>query len=214
MIISHQDHRIELLSERAIFLPDHSALVLSDVHLGKAASFQAHGLPVPEGDDLVDLTRISHLLEITQARELVIVGDLLHSPRGISPQLISQLEQWMSQCPAKITLVLGNHDRRAIKAYHIESAPMLKLGAIHLIHDPADTSDHFSICGHLHPVSEIKDRLRGYHRTPCFWLTDQMLVLPSFGTFTGGHPIKPAPENRVFSPLKGRVIELPAHCWK
>ena len=89
MIISHQDHRIELLSERAIFLPDHSALVLSDVHLGKAASFQAHGLPVPEGDDLVDLTRISHLLEITQARELVIVGDLLHSPRGISPQLIS-----------------------------------------------------------------------------------------------------------------------------
>lgn len=214
MLISHLGHQIELLSEHAIFLPDHSVLVLSDVHLGKAAAFQAHGLPVPEGDDSTDLARISHLLEKTQAQELVIAGDLLHSPSGVSEKLIAQLETWMNQCPAKITLVLGNHDQRALKDYHMVNVPMLKLGEIQIIHDPADASDLFCICGHLHPVIRLKDRPRGHLRTPCFWLRDQVLILPSFGTFTGGHPIQPTPKDRVFSPLNGRVVELPSSCWK
>jgi len=214
VLITHLGHKIELLGEHAVLLPDHSALVLADVHLGKATTFQAHGLPVPEGDDMADLARIRQLVEKTKARQLIIAGDLLHSPGGVSPTLISQLEHWMKECPAKITLVLGNHDQRALHAHHLESVPTLALDGIHIIHDPADATGVFSICGHLHPVIRVKDTPRGHLRTPCFWLTESTLVLPSFGTFTGGHPIKPASPDRIFAPLNGRVVELPPTYWK
>ncbi|MDB4508303.1 ligase-associated DNA damage response endonuclease PdeM [Akkermansiaceae bacterium] len=209
MLISHLDHQIELLSEQVVFLPKHSALVLSDVHLGKATTFQAHGLPVPEGDDAADLARITQLVDQTKAQQLIIAGDLLHSPSGVSPALISKLETWMSQCLAKITLVLGNHDQRALRAYAMESVSSLELDGIHIVHDPADITQDFSICGHLHPVIRVKDNSRRRLRTACFWLSEKTLVLPSFGTFTGGHPIKPAAGDRVFAPLNGRVVELP-----
>ena len=214
MLITHQGHKIELLSEHAAFLPKHSALVLSDVHLGKATTFQAHGLPVPEGDDTADLTRISRLVKTTKAQQLIIAGDLLHSPSGVSPALISQLETWMNQCSAKITLVLGNHDQRALRAHPMESVPSLELDGLHIIHDPADATEGFSICGHLHPVIRVKDKPRSHLRTACFWLTEHTLILPSFGTFTGGHPIEPTSKDRIFAPLNDRVVELPPSYWK
>lgn len=214
MLITHQGHKIELLSEHAIFLPQHSALILADVHLGKATTFRAHGLPVPEGDDAADLTRINDLLEKKNAQQLIIAGDLLHSPSGVSPALISQLETWMKQCSSEITLVLGNHDQRALRAHPMKNASSLEFNGLHIIHDPADATEKFSICGHLHPVIRVKDKPRSQIRTACFWLTDKALILPSFGTFTGGHPIKPAAKDRIFIPHKGRVVELPPSYWK
>ncbi|MDE0861785.1 MAG: ligase-associated DNA damage response endonuclease PdeM [Akkermansiaceae bacterium] len=214
MLITHQGHQIELLSEHAVYLPAHSALVLSDVHLGKAATFQAHGLPVPAGDDEADLARISKLIEKTGAQKLIIAGDLLHSPHGVSPALINHLETWMSQCSARITLILGNHDRRALRAHPMESVPFLDFDGLRIIHDPAHASTGFSICGHLHPVIRVKDSPRSHLRTACFWLSESSLILPSFGTFTGGQPIKPISPDRIFAPLNGRVVELPVACWK
>lgn len=214
MLITPQGHRLELLSEHALFLPQHSTLVLSDVHLGKAATFQAHGLPVPEGDDAADLQRIDQLIEKKQAERLIIAGDLLHSPSGTSSKLIEQLKRWMEQCSAEITFVRGNHDVRAFKTHSIASVFALDLDGISIIHDPADTNESFSICGHLHPVIQIKDKRRRRLRTPCFWLSEERLILPSFGTFTGGHPIQPKPTDRLFAPLNSRVVELPSSCWK
>ena len=40
------------------------------------------------------------------------------------------------------------------------------------------------------------------------------VVSPSFGTFTGGHPIRPAAKDRIFTPLNDRIVELPASYWK
>jgi len=214
VLITHQEHKIELLSDHAVFLPEQSSLILADVHLGKAAAFQAHGLPVPTGDDEADLNRISHLLKSTQAQKLIIAGDLLHSPVGISPHFSSQLKTWMRQCPAEITLVLGNHDQRALRSHPMESVPALEIDGIHIIHDPADASEDFSICGHLHPVIQLKDKPRSRLRTACFWLTEKALIMPSFGTFTGGHPIKPNTKDRIFIPLNNRVVELPSNYWK
>jgi len=35
-------------------------------------------------------------------------------------------------------------------------------------------------------------------RLPCFVLGEQGMILPSFGAFTGGHAVKPAPGERIF----------------
>ena len=208
MQVTHRGHHIELLADHALYLPEEAALVLSDVHLGKAAAFRAHGLAVPDGDNAKDLHRISQLLELTQAKQLIIAGDLLHAPESRFPEL----ENWFLSCSANITLVIGNHDKRSLpENFIISSVPTLQLGSFHIVHDPADAPpEQFSICGHIHPAVRIKDELRKAIHSPCFHLSEHILTLPSFGSFTGGEVITPKQQDRIFIPLNGRIVEIPS----
>ena len=209
MIIQRQGLTIELLADHAIHLPGPSMLVLSDAHFGKAATFRAHGLAVPDGDDARDLQRIDRMLALTGANSLLIVGDLTHSPRGSSPAL----DEWLENNAARVTLVVGNHDSPGRLEASVRCVDRFTLGSTHFVHDPADAPEGmFSICGHLHPVVRIRDGSRNSLRLACFHLSEQRLVLPAFGTFTGGQVISPAPGDRVFVPLDGRVIDASALC--
>jgi DNA ligase-associated metallophosphoesterase len=205
MLIHHQGLQIELLADHAVHLPGHSVLVLSDTHFGKAATFRAHGLAIPDGDDARDLQRIDHLVERVGAEQLVIAGDLTHSPRGSCPGL----DAWLRLHADRVTLVIGNHDRPGgLGKAPMRSVEALQLGPAWIVHDPSDApAGRFSICGHLHPVVRIKDGRRRSLRLPCFHLSEHRLVLPAFGTFTGGQLVSPAAGDRVFVPLRGRVID-------
>ncbi|MDB0055555.1 ligase-associated DNA damage response endonuclease PdeM [Akkermansiaceae bacterium] len=211
MLITLQGHEIELLPDRAVYLPQHSALILSDVHLGKAAVFRAHGLAVPDGDNAKDLQRISKLLEKTGAKKIIIAGDLIHAPESRFPEL----DHWISSTSTEITLVIGNHDKPFLpKDFPIPSVTALSLGKIEIIHDPAHASpEQFSICGHIHPAIRIQDSPRSTLRSPCFHLTGNTFTLPAFGSFTGGQVIRPEPGDRVFIPINQRVTEVPDTCW-
>lgn len=202
---------IQLLPEGAVFLSASSSLIVADVHLGKSATFRARGLPVPEGDTELDLTRIRNLVHETHARHLVIAGDLFHAPAGITGDLSDLLGDFIRTLGIPLTLILGNHDA---KLRHLPSnlvaLPHLDQGAIRIIHDPKDASpDHLNIAGHWHPVARIPDGRRTSLRLPCFLYRKQTLVIPSFGSFTGGAIIHPEPGDRLFIPLRGQVIELP-----
>lgn len=202
---------IQLLPEGAVFLPASSSLIVADVHLGKSATFRARGLPVPEGDTELDLTRIRNLVHQTHAKHLIIAGDLFHAPSGITGDLSDLLSQFIRTLGIPLSLILGNHDA---KLRHLPSnlvaLPHLDQETIRVIHDPKDASpDHLNIAGHWHPVARIPDGRRTSLRLPCFLLRGQTLVIPSFGSFTGGAIIDPEPGDRIFIPLRGQVIELP-----
>ncbi|BCX48781.1 phosphoesterase [Haloferula helveola] len=213
MLIALSALKIELLPAAAAFLPDHGALVVSDLHLGKSATFRARGVPVPEGETAADLARLSDLLESTGARDLLITGDLVHAADGLNPEIVSQLRAWLESCPAKPKLIEGNHDRRAHLARHslrLEITRNLEIDGVTLIHDPADLDvPGPAICGHLHPSVRLPDSPRRSLRIPCFHLSEEILALPGFGSFTGTHPIEIQPGDRVFVPLKDRIQELP-----
>ncbi len=203
---------LTLLPEGAVFLTDSSTLVLADLHLGKSAAFRAKGLPVPEGDTARDLARVSKLVEKNGALRLVIAGDLFHAPSGITPDLELALEEFFNAIAIPLTLVLGNHDAKLrmipSRLHPVESLD-LECG-ITVIHDPADAKgDRLHLCGHLHPVVKIPDGKRTSLRFPCFLNRGNTLVLPSFGSFTGGAVIHPKLSDRVFVTLRDRVAELP-----
>ena len=69
--------------------------------------------------------------------------------------------------------------------------------------------NHFNICGHIHPVVKIPDGRNTSLRLPCYHLRENILTLPSFGSFTGGHVIKPNKADRFFVDHMGKVIEVP-----
>ena len=52
------DNRLRLLDDKALYLPDEEALLVSDVHLGKAETFQSFGIPIPNQMNEENLDRL------------------------------------------------------------------------------------------------------------------------------------------------------------
>ncbi|MEO7100477.1 MAG: ligase-associated DNA damage response endonuclease PdeM [Luteolibacter sp.] len=204
---------VSLLAEGAAFLTISSTLIVADIHLGKSAAFRAKGLPVPEGDTARDFARLIELAGKCRASHLVIAGDLFHSPSGITPELETALGDFIHSLGLPVTLVLGNHDAkiRQLPA-GLEVLPHLDLeGNIRVIHDPHHAEgEQLSISGHWHPVVKIPDGKRTSLRLPCFLYRNNTLVLPAFGSFTGGAILAAEPNDRVFIALRDQIVELPS----
>lgn len=76
-----------LLPEGALWWPAGAALFVADLHLGKAATFRARGLPVPGGTTQHNLARLSQLVQQHRAGQLVLLGDFLHAAQAQSAAL-------------------------------------------------------------------------------------------------------------------------------
>ncbi|MES2921382.1 MAG: ligase-associated DNA damage response endonuclease PdeM [Verrucomicrobiota bacterium] len=212
MTLFDTDPAITLLPEGAVFLTTTRTLVVADIHLGKSAAFRAKGLPIPEGDNARDFQRLLELVRKWRPERVVIAGDLFHAPSGIDEDLERTLAGFLAEIAIPLTLVVGNHDlkiRRLPAGF--ESAPHLDLGEnLRIVHDPAHASgDTIHICGHWHPVVRIPDGKRTSLRLPCFLYRNHTLVLPAFGSFTGGAILSPEADDRVFVTLREQVVELP-----
>ncbi len=62
----HGEH-VSLLPERALFWPRAATLFITDVHLGKAATFRAAAISIPGGGTEDDLARLDRIIVQTQA---------------------------------------------------------------------------------------------------------------------------------------------------
>ena len=62
-----------------MFWEKEKALVLSDLHIGKAAHFRKNGIALSNQVFESDLQRLSILIEHFKPEKLVVVGDLLHA---------------------------------------------------------------------------------------------------------------------------------------
>jgi DNA ligase-associated metallophosphoesterase len=206
---------VQLLPEKAVFLPQQGLLLVADVHLGKAQSFRRLGVPVPEGTTAGNLGRLSQLLALTEARELVFLGDLLHARQGRSAVLDEAFVQWrQAHAGVAMRLVRGNHDSRAGDppvAWGIELADEpWRCGPWALCHHPQAVAGAYAFAGHIHPGVRLgrgADRLR----LPCFHLTARHAVLPAFGEFTGLHIVQPEPGDGLAVIADGAVRWLAGH---
>lgn len=209
MTLEHFNQTL-LLPGRGVLLTD-KTLVVADLHLGKATSFQSRGLAIPEGDSQADLERLRILCEQVGALRLVINGDLFHSTAGLSPEVEHMLETWIANLGRPVQLVIGNHDRKIPRIPEwLPAAGTAEYAGVHLVHDPAEApSDRPVVCAHWHPVARIADGKRTSLRLPCFLQRRNILVLPSFGTFTGGAIVERDKDDRVFVSPGDRVIEVP-----
>lgn len=192
-----------LLAEKAIWWPARRALLVADIHLGKAAAYRALGQPVPHGTTAANLERLDALLERFDCQQLIFLGDFLHAKQSRTPQTFAALAAWRAQHPTlAITLVRGNHDKHAgdpPAALRIEVvAEPLLLGPFALQHEPHAHPSHHVLAGHVHPAYQLRGRGRQRLRLPCFALASKVSLLPSFGSFTGAMTLDAEPDRRVF----------------
>jgi len=207
-----------LLSERAAYWPARRWLVVADVHFGKAATFRALGVPVPHGTTSDTLTRLSRLVDRLDPTTIVFLGDLFHAPEAHAAATLAALYEWRERYPElELVLVEGNHDRSAgatPAALRIQTqADPWRVGSFAFCHYPRFVESAFALAGHLHPAIRLQGRAADSIRLPCFWWrggSTGLMVLPAFGSFTGGAAISREYGDRVIAAADDRVVEVPA----
>jgi metallophosphoesterase superfamily enzyme len=112
----------------------------------------------------------------------------------------------------ELVLVRGNHDDRAgdpppYLGMRVVDEP-LELDGFALSHHPRPRRGAYVLAGHLHPCVSLGGRGFDHLRLPCFWLGDDVGVLPAFGAFTGMHPIRAGAADRVFAIADGAVTAM------
>ncbi len=198
----------------ALFLPSHQALLVADAHFGKAVSFRKLGVPVPEATTTGTLESLTAAIAETGAREVVFLGDFLHSARSHARQTLEALHDWRERhAGLRLTLIRGNHDARAgdppaTLLIRVLDEPF-RLGPFALCHHPHPVPGAYVLAGHWHPCISVAGRAFERLRLPCFWLGDEVGVLPAFGSFTGMHRIDVRPGDRIFALADGVVRALP-----
>jgi DNA ligase-associated metallophosphoesterase len=185
-----------LLADRALFWPRESTLFVADVHLGKAASLRAGGIPVPRGATAGDLGRLGALVRATEARRLVVLGDLLHARAGRVAALDAAITAWRAQFAAlEIVLVRGNHDEHAGDPppgwrIDVRAAPH-RDGPFLLQHEPAIPPTGHALAGHVHPGVTLRGKAGDAVRLACFVVGPRRTILPAFGRLTGHGAVAP-----------------------
>jgi DNA ligase-associated metallophosphoesterase len=205
--------RLVLLPQRALFWPAMKLLIIADIHFGKAASFRAGGIPVPRGTTTENLRALDALVDACQATHLLFLGDFLHARHAHAAATIAALNAWRERrSELDLTLVRGNHDRHAgdpPTALRIEVVDEpWRIGPLLFAHHPQSHPDGYVLAGHVHPVYRLATRGDAL-RLPCFVFGPESGMLPSFGSFTGGHPVVPEAGDRLFVTTDDSVMEVP-----
>lgn len=194
---------VVLLGEKALYWPAGKTACVADVHFGKAAAYRALHQPVPTGTTAANLASLDRILESYDVERLVFLGDFFHAPSSISPPVIEALSAWRRRNRRlDCILVRGNHDRRAGDPpleleVTVTNEPSL-LGPFALRHTPGSHATHYVLAGHVHPTIRLRGKGKERFLLPCFQVDDGMTVLPAFGEFTGGHPVRRTAKSRFF----------------
>lgn len=169
------------LPSGALYWPDQNLLCVSDLHLGKSERVARRGgalLPPYEVTDT--LTRLDADIESTQPATVVCLGDSFDDPAA-ADGLAEAHRLWLLRLMAgrEWVWISGNHDPAPLGLGGTDHAAITR-GPLTFRHI-AILGEIGEISGHYHPKARVKSRA-----LPCFLLGQNRLILPAFGTYTGG----------------------------
>src|SRR5262245_47154694 len=86
--------RVVLFASRAALWIAARTLIVADLHLGKEETFLEFGIPMPRNVLDETLARLEALVVATGATRIVVVGDLVHARRGMTPHVVERVAAW------------------------------------------------------------------------------------------------------------------------
>lgn len=188
-------------TERTLFHKKTGSLILSDLHIGKAEHFRKNHLQIPGPIEHTELLRLHRLFEYYQPEQLFLLGDIFHSSYNKAWVSFSKLLK--SASIGRKLLIKGNHDILEPAFYEeadLEIHSRFLFGnGLCMVHDAEDCrKDEKSISGHLHPGCYVQGRARQRAILPCFFVGEQQLIMPAFGSLTGLKSLKKGSERDFF----------------
>lgn len=196
MINSHLEINLKsenflLLPQKAIYRPAKQELIVSDIHLGKAAHFRKNGIPMPTPAKSKDLEILQQLINHWQAKKVIILGDLFHSDYNLEWDLFCQFLNQNLQI--LFVLVKGNHDILKPEIYIIPNLTVvdeIEEPEFIFTHHPLKNTYRINFCGHIHPALKITGNAKQSVTLPCFAFVGNNFILPAFGSLTGLYVLK------------------------
>lgn len=199
--------RLHALGSGALWWSEQKVLCVSDLHLGKSERISRRGgaaLPPYETRDT--LARLADDLEKTDARCVVCLGDSFDDLNA-AMSLPAQEQQWITKLQAgrRWIWIEGNHDPGPLDlgGSHLNE---LTLGPLTFRHIAAPQIQG-EISGHYHPKATLSLGGRTISR-PAFLFDSDKLIMPAFGTYTGGlysssEPLRSIMRKDAFAILTG-----------
>lgn len=164
----------------ALWRPGRRTLIVSDLHLGRSERFARRNGPLlPPWDSQETLDRLAAEIAALDPACVISLGDGFDDDlAGSALDDASRHRLWQLAGARDWIWIAGNHDPAPAAA----GLPGRSLQEIRDIvafrHEPGEGPD---VAGHLHPVVSLAGR-----RWRCFALGRRHLILPAFGSYTGG----------------------------
>lgn len=192
----------------AVYWVQKKLLLISDAHLGKVSHFRKHGAAIPNGIMYKNYLKMDSLIAEFQPEGICFLGDLFHSTLNNEWQLFSN---WVHRTTVPMVLIAGNHDiinPDKYSALGIETVSEWATNGFLLTHHPEERDGHFTLCGHIHPSVQLRGSGRQFLKLPCFFRTENQMILPAFGEFTGTYVLEPQPGDAVYVITKDAVMAV------
>ena len=197
-----------LLPEKALFKHDESLLIIADVHLGKAHHFRNSGIPIPPDAQMIDYENLKKIFEKINPVKVYFLGDLFHSTFNRDWHYFCDL---IALFPDIVfTLVKGNHDiihKSKFDELCIKIINSIEDDTFIYTHEPLTevATNKVNIAGHIHPGITISGMARQSVKLPCFYITDNQIILPAFGVLTGLYSMKKTDCSKIYMVLPDEV---------
>jgi hypothetical protein len=200
----------------ALYWPRCEALLVADLHLEKASWFAAGGQFLPPYDSHATLSALERDIAVTGAKRLLCLGDSFHDRFGCD-RLPQDARALLLSLTARLdwTWIIGNHDPGFADHCGGSLAEELEIDGLVLRHEAEQDEERAEISGHFHPKLRLQIRGRQVARR-CFVASERKLILPAFGSLTGGldaaHPEimrNVGPAAAALVPVSDRLLRFP-----
>ena len=173
------------LGSGALYWPDRGLLVVSDLHLCKSERMaRRSGAQVPPYETQDTLARLETDIEAVDARQVLCLGDSFDDSAAACALTDAEIT-WLTRLQAgrQWLWVEGNHDPGplGLGGQHMGEARIGSLTFRHI----AQADGRAEVSGHYHPKARVRTRGGAISR-PCFLVDRARLILPAYGTYTGG----------------------------
>jgi hypothetical protein len=213
---SFAGHDLVALPQGALFWPAREALIVADLHFEKASWFAKFGQMLPPYDSIATLADLAALVAATSAREVWCLGDSFHDSAGCERLPVRARDMLLALTGAtRWVWITGNHDAHMVDHCGGEIVIEAEVDGLVLRHEADAREMRPELSGHFHPKLRVNVRGKRVARR-CFVATPTKLILPAFGSLTGGldadHPeivraVGPGAEALVA--LEDRLLRFP-----
>lgn len=162
----------------ALYWPSERSLVVADLHLGRSDRYARRGgALLPPYENQLTLERLSYEIQELAPQRVISLGDSFDDDQAATGMDLAELTAlaegrdwiWISGNHDPLSQGLGALPGRVLPEWH---------AALVFRHIAATGPD---VSGHLHPVITLAGK-----RWRCFLLAPEHLILPAFGSYTGG----------------------------
>ncbi len=175
------------LGAGALWWPVRRALVVADLHLEKGSWFAKRGQMLPPYDSMATLADLTALVAACTPTELWCLGDSFHDAAGCA-RLPDAAQAMLCALTGSLdwVWVTGNHDiGGVIDLCGGRIVDEAVVDGIVLRHEAERTETRPEMSGHFHPKLRVSLKGRNVARR-CFVASATKLILPAFGSLTGG----------------------------